>query len=105
MYVNRKKDKDFTFKEKDKVYLLRQNVKTKKSSNKLDYIKLKSFKILEAKRSVNFRLNLSVFMRIYLVFYIFLLKSADSNIFIQTETLEINSESQNVKYEVKNILD
>ena len=44
-------------------------------------------------------------MQIYLVFHIFLLKSADLNILIQTKTLEINLESQNVEYKVENILD
>ena len=32
-------------------------------------------------------------MRIYFVFYIFFLKSADPNTLIQTESSEINSES------------
>ena len=43
-------------------------------------------------------------MRIYLIFHVFLLKSADSNTLIQTESSEIDSESQNVEYEVKNVL-
>ena len=43
-------------------------------------------------------------MKIYSVFHIFLLKSADPDTLIQTESSEINSESQNVEYEVKNIL-
>ncbi len=79
LYVNKKKDRNFTLKERDKVYLLRRNIKTKRSSNKLDHIKLKSFKILKVKRSVNFKLNLSAFMRIHSIFYIFLLKSVNSN--------------------------
>ena len=49
LYVNKKRDKDFTLKKKDKVYLLRRNIKIKKSSNKLDYTKLESFRILEKK--------------------------------------------------------
>ncbi len=43
-------------------------------------------------------------MQIHLIFHIYLLKSADSNTLIQTESSEIDSESQNVEYEVKNIL-
>ena len=43
-------------------------------------------------------------MRIHLIFYIFLLKPADPNTLIQTESSEINSESQNAEYEVENIL-
>ena len=68
-------------------------------------MKLESFEILEEKRLINYELNLSTFMRIHSVFYIFLLKSADLNTLIQTESSEIDSESQNIKYEVKNILD
>ena len=82
MYANKKKDKDSTLKEKDKVYLLRRNIKTKILSNKLNHTKLKSFKILEAKRLINFKLNLLASIRIHLIFYIFFLKSADSNILI-----------------------
>ncbi len=93
LYINRKKDKEFTLKEKDKVYLLKQNIKTKRLSNKLNHTKLKSFKILETKESINYKLNLSAFMQIHSVFYICLLKFADSNAFIQTESSEIDSKS------------
>ncbi len=105
LYANKKRDRESTLKKKDKVYLLRWNVKTKRSSNKLNHMKLESFEILEEKRLINYELNLSTFMRIHSVFYIFLLKSADLNTLIQTESSEIDSESQNIKYEVKNILD
>ena len=43
-------------------------------------------------------------MRIHSVFYIFLLKTADLNTLIQTESSKINLESQDVKYKVENIL-
>ncbi len=43
-------------------------------------------------------------MKIYLIFYICLLKSADLNTLIQTEFSEIDSKSQNIEYKVKNIL-
>ena len=82
LYVNKRRNKNFTLKERNKVYLLRRNIKTKKSSNKLNHIKLKSFKILEAKRSINFKLNLSTFMRIRSIFHIFFLKPAHSNTLI-----------------------
>ena len=104
LYVNKRRDKDFTLKERNKVYLLRRNIKTKRLSNKLDHIKLKSFRILKAKRSINFKLNLSIFMRIRSIFHIFLLKSTHPNTLIQTESSEINSENQNVEYEIENIL-
>ena len=93
LYVNKKRDKDFTFKKKDKVYLLRRNIKKEKSSNKLNHIKLELFKILKTKRLINFKLNLLTSMRIHSIFHIFLLKSADSDTLIQTETLEIDSKN------------
>ena len=43
-------------------------------------------------------------MRIYFIFHIFLLKSADLNTLIQIVSLKINSENQDVKYKVENIL-
>ena len=104
LYVNKKRDRKFTLKKKDKVYLLKQNIKMKRLSNKLNYMKLESFEILEEKKSINYKLNLSAFMKIHLIFHIFLLKSANLNSLIQTESLEIESKNQNVEYKVKNIL-
>ena len=43
-------------------------------------------------------------MQIHLIFHIFFLKSADPKTLIQTESSEINLKSQDVKYEVENIL-
>ncbi len=105
LYANKKRNRKSTLKKKDKAYLLRWNIKTKRSSNKLNHMKLKSFEILEEKKSINYKLNLSAFMKIHSVFHISLLKSADLNTSIQTKSSEIDSESQNIEYEVKNILD
>jgi len=104
LYANKKRNREFTLKKENKVYLLRRNIKTKRSSNKLNHTKLKSYKILEIKESINYKLNLLTFMRIHLIFHICLLKSADSNTSIQTESSEIDSKNQNIKYEVENIL-
>ena len=76
----------------------------KRSSNKLNHTKLESYKILKIKESINYKLNLLIFMKIHLIFHICLLKFANSNILIQTEFLEIDSKNQNIEYEVKNIL-
>ncbi len=104
LYANKKRNKEFTFKKKNKVYLLRWNIKTKRLSNKLNHIKLESFEILEEKRLINYKLNLSTFMKIYSIFHISLLKFADLNSSIQTKSSEIDSKSQNIKYKVENIL-
>jgi len=76
----------------------------KRSNNKLNHTKLKSYKILQIKESINYKLNLSTFMNIHLIFHICLLKTANSNTLIQTKFSEIDSKSQNIKYKVENIL-
>ena len=58
LYANKKRDRESTFKKRDKVYLLRWNVKMKRSSNKLNHMKLESFEILEEKRSINYEFEL-----------------------------------------------
>ncbi len=104
LYANKRRDRRFTLKKRDKAYLLRWNIKMKKSSNKLNHTKLESYKILKIKELINYKLNLSASMKIHLIFYICFLKSADSNTSIQTKSSEIDSESQNVEYEVEDIL-
>ena len=56
------------------VYLLRKNIKTRRPSDKLDYIKLEPFKIREKLGLVTFKLELLKGMRIHLVFHISLLE-------------------------------
>jgi len=104
LYANKKRDRKSTLKKRNKAYLLRRNIKTKRSSNKLNHTKLESYKILEIKELINYKLNLSTSMRIHSIFHICLLKSADLNTSIQTESSKIDSESQNVEYKVKDIL-
>jgi hypothetical protein len=45
IYNNRKRLKGLTLKERDLVYLLRKNIRIKRLSMKLDYIKLHLYKI------------------------------------------------------------
>jgi len=61
----------------DKVYLLTKNLRTTKSSKKLDYMKVGPFLIEEQKGLVNYRLRLPKDAKIYPVFYISLLELAD----------------------------
>ena len=85
LYANKRRDKESTFKKKNKAYLLRRNIKMKRSSNKLNHTKLEFYKILEIKELINYKLNLLTFMKIHLIFYICFLKSANLNTSIQTE--------------------
>ena len=104
VYHNKKRDRELTLKERDKVYLLHYNIKTKWPSNKLNHMKLRSFWIAKTKRSVNYELELSLTMWIHLVFHISLLEPADSEMSIQENLPEIDPESQDTKFKVEEIL-
>ena len=74
------------------VYLLRKNIKTKRLSNKLDYTKLRPFKIRKKLGTVTYELLLLKTMRIYLVFYVLLLEPAyDPN--VRLGLVEIDEET------------
>src|SRR5919197_557255 len=94
-YFNKKRLKGLTFIEGDKVFLVRKNFKTKgRLSNKLDYIKIRPLEIIKASRLdenhlVNYRLKLPKEIRIYLVFYILLLKPVPPNARLITDRIEI----------------
>ena len=62
VYYNKKRDRGFTLKKGNKVYLLRCNIKTKRPSNKLNHTKLRPFQIAKTKGSVNYELELSLTM-------------------------------------------
>ena len=94
--------KGLTFIRGDKVYLLRKNIKTKRLSDKLDFKKIRLFKVEEVILVTNYRLSLLSIMRIHLVFYISLLELVLTNAKLET-TLEI--ETDQYEYEVKTILD
>jgi hypothetical protein len=66
-YYNLKVSKGPNLKEGDKVWLLYKNFKSRQLSKKLDYIKLKLFKISRKITEVNYKLDLPAKMKIYLV--------------------------------------
>jgi hypothetical protein len=77
MYYNKLKLGRSRFREGNLIYLLRRNIKTIKLNNKLDYKKFDSFKIKRNIKNINYKLHLLLIIRIYLIFYISLLKSAN----------------------------
>ena len=89
-------------KERDKVYLLMKNLKTKKPSKKLDHVKVKPFLIKKSRESLNYFLDLSKNIRVHSVFHVLLLKSADLKMLLQT-VFQFISEEEN-KYKVEQIL-
>jgi len=75
-YYNFKKFEGLDLKEGDKVWLLYKNFKLRWLSKKLDYIKIKLFKIVEKILEVIYRLDLLVKIKIYLTQYIIMLELA-----------------------------
>jgi len=62
--------------------LLIKNLKIRKKSKKLNYIKIKLFFIKVIKKLINYKLDLFKDSKMFLVFYILLLKLFDFNTFI-----------------------
>ena len=63
---------------KNKVYLLRKNIKIIKLNSKLDYVKIELFKILRNIKGINFKLDLLNIIKIHPVFHAFFLKPTDN---------------------------
>ena len=74
--ANKQRIEGPTFKKGDKVFLSRQNLKTKRPSRKLDNLRLGPFEILEELGPVNYKLQLPSGMRIHPVFHKKLLEPA-----------------------------
>jgi len=62
------------------MYFFTKNFKTKKLSKKLNYIKIELFLVKKTKKLINYKLDLLKNIKVFLVFYILLLKSIDSSI-------------------------
>jgi hypothetical protein len=77
MYYNKLKLEGPRFREGDLVYLLRYNIKTIRPSDKLNYKKFGPFKVKRNIKNISYELYLPLTIRIYPIFHIFLLKSAD----------------------------
>jgi hypothetical protein len=76
LYANKSRLAGPRFSEEDLVYFLRQNIKTTRSSNKLDSKKISSFKVKRNIKNISFEFQLPLTIRIYLIFHISLLEPA-----------------------------
>jgi hypothetical protein len=76
-YYNKKRIKGPILKKRDKIYLLRRNIKTRRPNSKFDFIKLELFEIEKKKRSLNYKFRLREEIRFYLIFYIELFEPAN----------------------------
>ena len=87
-YYNQYYIEALTLKKRNKVYLLQKNIKTTRSSNKLNHVKIKSFKIIRNIKEISFELKLSKEMQWkHLVFHISLLKLASAKVLILIKVL------------------
>ena len=75
-------------KKRDKVYLLQKNIETTRSSSKLNYVKIRLFKIVRNIKEVSFKLKLLKDMQQkHLMFHVLLLKSALDNVLVFKKVL------------------
>jgi hypothetical protein len=74
LYANKSKLGKPRLRERDLVYLLRQNIKIIKPNDKLDSKKIGLFKVKRNIRDINFELKFPLIIKIYPIFHISLLK-------------------------------
>ena len=73
-YYNQKVSEGPDLKRGDKVYLLIKNFESKRLSKKLNYIKIKPFKITNKVIKISYRLDLLLKIKIYPIHYIAILE-------------------------------
>ena len=96
---------------KAKVYLLQRTpntkttfIRTTRPSDKLDFAKLGSFRIIKALGPVTYKLNLPNSIRITKIQHISVLKLVDPKTLLVKDIPDINSKSQKKVWEIKKIL-
>ncbi|KAH7557890.1 reverse transcriptase [Bipolaris maydis] len=98
--ANKQRIEGPTFKKGDKVFLSRQNLKTKRPCRKLDNLRVGPFEILEEIGKVNYKLKLPQGMRIHPVFHKKLLEPAPPDAELATD-IELEDDEYEWKYLVK----
>jgi hypothetical protein len=104
LYYNRYYNIKLILKEKNKIYLIQQNIQIKQPSIKLDHKKLRLFKIKKVIRLVNYKLVLPKTINIYLVFHISFLELVLLGA-LPAPITKIELINPNAKYKIKEILD
>ena len=103
IYYNLQHENISTFKMRQKIYLSQENFKTKQFCEKLNYQKMKIFKVKQQTESVTFELELLKHSKAHLIVHITLLKSASDNTRL-TRIMNIKK-YKNQNYVVKKILE
>jgi hypothetical protein len=102
--ANKKRSEGPDLKEGDKVYLWRRNMRTKRQSRKLDFLKIGPFRIKAVKGPVNYELQLPPGMKVHPVFHVSLLEKAEPDAPLDN-SVEIENDNQDDIYDVEAILD
>ena len=79
-YYNPKRVGGLTFSEGDIIYLSIKNITIKQLSYKLNFKYIRPYKIIKKILKNNYELDLLLKVRLYLIFYILLLKLAEGTI-------------------------
>ena len=79
IYYNLWHENIFTFRIEQKIYLSCENFKTKQLSKKLDYWKMRAFKVKQQTELIIFELELSRHSKAHFIIHIILLESASEN--------------------------
>ena len=79
VYYNLWHENIFMFRTKQKIYLSQENFKIKWFCKKLDYQKMRTFKIKQQTESITFELKLLKHFKIHFIVHVILLKSASDN--------------------------
>ena len=104
-YHNQHRSEESMLKKKDKVYLLQKNIETTRSSNKLNHVKIRSFRIIRNIKEVSFELKLLKDMQWkHSVFHVSLLKPVSDNISVLEQVSDNYLMKQEDWYKVKSIL-
>ena len=104
-YHNQHRSEESMLKKKNKVYLLQKNIETTRSSSKLNYVKIRSFKIIRNIKEVSFELELSKDMQQkHSVFHVSLLEPASNTVSVLEQVSDNYLIKQEDQYKVKSIL-
>ena len=103
IYYNLQHENIFMFKTEQKIYLSQENFKTKQFCKKLDYQKMRAFKVKQQTESVTFKLELSKHSKAHFIIHIMLLKPASDNAKL-TKIMNIKK-YENQNYVIKKILE
>ena len=104
-HANKHRFENSNLKKRNKIYVLRKNIATSRSSKKLDQIKIESFEIVKNIRNISYELKLLDQIKIHFVFHKSLLESASTKISILRKLSNDYIMNQKDRYQVQKILE